>query len=338
MKLSIRNILSRLAAAAAVTICGCTLQSCNSIYDDLDPCPQGVRLRFVYTYNMEFANAFPSQVDCLTLLVYDEEGVLADSFTETSPSALADENWRLTLDLDPGVYRLRAWGGLADSDASFHFSSQPNAVGMNGLQVAMDADCMTSPEGTQLHPLFFGELEVEIPENSTDYTEATVEMMKDTNNIRILLQNLSGEPADGRDFIFTITDDNTLLSYDNRPVAGNQYTYYPWTSGQQSAGLLDNGKEAVLAFAELSTSRLMSASKATLLIQHRQDMRTVAEIPLVNFLLMLKSQEFSNMGSQEFLDRESRWNMVFFLDQSGDWVSTYIKINDWIVRINNAEL
>lgn len=337
MKLSIRNILSRLVAAAAVALCGGTLQSCHAIYDDLDPCPQGVRLRFVYTYNMEFANAFPSQVDCLTLLVYDDNGVFVDSFTETS-GVLADENWRMTIDLAPGKYRLQAWGGLADSNASFHFSSEPNSTPMQNLQVAMDADCMTSPSGTQLHPLFYGSLAVEIPTESTDYTEATVEMMKDTNNIRILLQNLSGEPADGDDFVFTITDDNTLLSYDNLPIAGNQYTYYPWTTGQESAGLLDNGKEALLAFAELSTSRLMASNNATLLIQRKEDMHTVAEIPLINFLLLLKSQEFASMGSQEFLDRESRWNMVFFLDRSGAWITTYIKINDWIVRINNAEL
>lgn len=35
------------------------LSSCHGIYNDLEPCSQGVRLRFVYDYNMEYANAFP---------------------------------------------------------------------------------------------------------------------------------------------------------------------------------------------------------------------------------------------------------------------------------------
>ena len=43
------------------------LSSCHGIYNDLEPCSQGVRLRFVYDYNMEYANAFHSQVDCLAL-------------------------------------------------------------------------------------------------------------------------------------------------------------------------------------------------------------------------------------------------------------------------------
>ena len=102
--------------------------------------------------------------------------------------------------------------------------------------------------------------------------------------------------------------------------------------------MLDNGDEALLAFAEFSTSRLMQSHDARLVISRRSDMKTIVDIPLINYLLMLKSQEFATMGSQEFLDRESRWNMVFFLDNTGSWIRTYIKINDWVVRINNAEL
>ncbi len=40
--------------------------SAASMMMDLDPCPDAaVNLRFVYEYNMEFANAFHNQVDCL---------------------------------------------------------------------------------------------------------------------------------------------------------------------------------------------------------------------------------------------------------------------------------
>ncbi|MDE5796243.1 MAG: FimB/Mfa2 family fimbrial subunit [Muribaculaceae bacterium] len=336
MKLSERNILLRLAVWLVAALCTGLTVSCHAIYDDLDPCPRGASLRFVYDYNMEFANAFPSQVDCLTLLVYDENGVFVDSFTETS-EVLANEDWRMILPLEPGKYRFVAWGGITDEKASFHFTQNPAAVAMQDMQVAMNADCMTSPVGTRLHSLFYGELMMEIPEESTDYIQDTVYMMKDTNNIRILLENLNGKPSDGADFIFTITDDNTLLSYDNKLVADNQYIYYPWTSGQVSAGTLDDGSEALLAFAELSTSRLVAGNNARLVIQRRDDLRTIVDIPLINFLLLLKSQEFAEMGRQEFLDRESRWNMVFFLDSSDCWINTYIKINDWIVRINNTE-
>ncbi len=47
--------------------------------------------------------------------------------------------------------------------------------------------------------------------------------------------------------------------------------------------------------------------------------------------------QYENMGAQEYLDREHRWNVILFLD-NGRWIDTRIIINDWIVRLNNAEL
>ena len=51
----------------------------------------------------------------------------------------------------------------------------------------------------------------------------------------------------------------------------------------------------------------------------------------------LYAQQFASMGDQEFLDREHRWNVILFLD-NGRWIDTRIVINDWIVRINHADL
>ena len=161
--------------------------------------------------------------------------------------------------------------------------------------------------------------------------------MKDTNNIRILLQNLNGEPLSGDDFTINITDDNTLFDYMNDIVPQENITYWPWTKGQQSAGVLDDGREAMLAYAELSTSRLVAGHDARLTVTSNDNGRTIIDIPLVNYLLLLKSQEFDKMGAQEFLDRESRWAITFFLQGDGTWMNAYIKVNDWIVRINNTE-
>ncbi len=333
-----RNILSALCSATVGIAAISGLASCSIINDDLDPCPQGVELRFVYDYNMEFANAFPSQVDCLTLLVYDAQGKLVDIKTETS-SVLADENYRMTLDLPAATYHFVAYGGMACTKPTFHFVDQP-AVGssLQQLAVSMDADCIDADPGVDLHPLFFGDLDLTIDPQALSYTPATLYMMKDTNNIRILLQNVNGSPVDPADFIFTITDNNTLLNWDNAVVpTPSGITYHPWATGQASAGTTTANQEALLAFAEFSTSRLMTGSQARLLIKKATTQEEVISIPLVNYLLLLKSLQFDKMGSQEFLDRESRWSMIFFL-QEGRWLDTSIVINDWTVRLNNAEL
>ena len=74
-----------------------SLSSCESIYEDLSPCPHGVSLRFIYDYNMEYANAFPKKVDCLTLLIYDGKGDYVGTRTVMGPE-LQDETYRMQLD------------------------------------------------------------------------------------------------------------------------------------------------------------------------------------------------------------------------------------------------
>ncbi len=339
MNLLSTNIYKSLmgAAIAAASVMGLT--GCGAINDDLPPCPEGVNLRFVFDYNMEFANAFPSQVDCLTLLVYDDKGNYITTRTETT-SVLADENWRMTLDLPAGqTYHFVAYGGMECSKSTFHFVTTPAAGStLAQLGVDMDANCVDANPGVDLHPLFFGDLDLTVPKGALDYTAGTVYMMRDTNTIRILLQNVDGSPCLASEFEFSITANNTSLAYNNAVIptaAGN--TYFPYATGEVTSGTTPDDKEAVLAYAEFSTSRLMDGSGARLIIKDREKSENVLSIPLVNYLLLLRSQQFSQMGRQEFLDREHRWNVILFLD-NGRWIDTRIVINDWIVRINTAEL
>ena len=312
------------------------VSSCGAVYDDEPYCNQGLSVRFVYDYNMEFANAFPSQVHCLTVFVYDAEGRYVRTVTETDPARLSDENWRMPIDLPEGTYSLLAYGGMACADASFSFTEEPSAGSpRTDMGVALKPECLTTPQN--LHPLFYGNLEVaSVGWNDTDYIEVTVKMMKDTNNFRILLQNADGTPVHSDDYIFAITDNNTLFDWQNNLLPAPEVTYDPWDFGDIDGGQTEEGTLSVLAYAEFATSRLVTGSAAKLTITRKSDGRTVLSIPLIRYLLMLKSQEFGYMGSQEFLDRESRWNMIFFLDSTtGGWITTSIVINDWVVRIND---
>ena len=335
MKRRRNNLLIRITAMAFMAMAAILNPSCDSlIYADLDPCPRGVRLRFVYDYNMEFANAFPSQVDCLTLLVYDGEGRYVKSFTQTTDELLSDENWRLVMPLDPGDYTFEAWGGMACTSSSFRFNADPQSQPLRSLEVMLDSGLLTSPRGNRLHPLFFGRLDITVPEESMDYVDGTVKMMKDTNNIRLTLNNLNGTPISGDEFVFSITDNNTLLDWDNNVVDQPDVTYSPWTWGQSVVGEYDGGAEATFAYAEISTSRLMADSKARLRIQRSSDMSTIVDIPLIKVLERLRSNDFDYLDTQEFLDRESRWEMMFFI-ADGIWLDVYIMINDYQVRVND---
>lgn len=331
MELLRRFLITITGALASVLI----LASCEPILDHPDPCPQGARLRFIYDYNREEANAFPSQVKCLTLLVYDSEGKYVTTVTETS-DVLSDENWRMDIDLKPGTYRFEAWGGMACADASFSFSEEPAACPEDMLEVYLKPSCITSPVGTNLHHLFYGSLTMTVPEESITLTEGTVKMMKDTNNIRILLCNIDGTPCDGNDFGFAITADNTRLAYNNAVIPTGTTEYLAWYKGSAQAGMLSDGTPYMFGVGELSTCRIMEKAPDKLIITDAKDGREVIEVPLPRILLLMKSLDdrFQKWGDQEFLDRVSDWELTFFLDR-GNWLDTEIKIEEWTVRIND---
>lgn len=335
--LNYKTIKNAVSGAIVLVASAAALSSCDNFNEDLEPCPQGVELRFVYDYNMEFANAFPSQVECLTVFVYNAEGKLIETHVEKT-DVLKDENWRMTLDLPAGDYSFVAYGGMACDKASFLHTDRPVAgshITQNGVQ--LKPGLLTTPEGNPLHPLFYGRLEnVIVSDEDTHRVAATVYMLKDTNNIRILLQNVDGTPVIGSDYIFTITGNNTVLNWKNDVVPQPESAvYHPWAQGDIHADSNQLAQGGIAAYAEFDTSRLTPGSSTTLSVIRAADGSNVLSIPLINYLLMLKSEHFANMGNQEYLDRESRWNMIFFIGPDTTWIQTSIIINGWTVRIND---
>ena len=283
---------------------------------------------------MEFANAFPKKVDCLTLYIYDEEGNHVGTRVVTGPE-LRDEGFRMTLDLEPGNYRFVAYGGMACGKSSFSMVRTPESgCKYSDVRAKMDVDCLTNPDRKKLHDMYWGQLTLATADL---YQEGVVEMMKNTNNIRIMLQQMNGDPVDDKDFDFEITDDNTLFACDNDLIPNGVETYTPWARGQASTGVMEGSKEVIEAYAEFSTSRLMLKNSPKLVIR-RKDGEEVVNIPLNNYLLLFRSEFHKDMDKQEFLDRRSEWSMLFFLDEDHTWLKTKIKINDWTVRINDAEI
>ena len=336
-----RNIISQFVSVVLGTMLATVaLSSCERIFEDLDPCPHGVSLRFVYDYNMEFANAFPKQVDCLTLYIYDDKDNYVDTKIVTGEE-LQDEDYRMTLDLEKGNYHFVAYGGLACDKSSFSLLQTPAADSKRtDLRTTMDADCLTVPERRNLHDMFWGQLTLATADL---YSEGTVKMMKNTNSIRIVLQHVDGTSVKADDFDFEIIDDNTLFNYDNDLLPNGDITYIPWAKGQAQTGVSIVGPDQVVprpvevAYAELSTSRLMTKNSPRLLVKRHEDAETVIDFPLNNYLLLMRSDRYSDMGDQEYLDRESRWTLYFFL-QAGIWLQTRIVVNDWVVRINDIEM
>lgn len=334
-----------LLALAALSM---TMTSCDSvIYEDEGDCTPYYYVRFVYDYNMQFADAFASQVGDVSLYVFDEQGTFVRQLSEKG-SALSTGNYRMSLPLEPGRYTLVAWGGLLDDLHSYEVPSlTPGSSKLADLTCAI-ASRQATAEGTmveEIDPLFHGMATVDLPDEYGEHV-VTVNMMKDTKNVRVVLQNTSGESLNAGDFTFTITDDNGYLAHDNSLLGDETLLYRPFTMSEGQAGV-DTGDGTIsqvnAVVAEFTVSRLYKdkATKPMLTIRKNkleagETNATVLSIPLIDYALLVKGYYNRDMSDQEYLDRQDEYNMVFFLDDDGNWLDAYIYINSWRVVLGDV--
>lgn len=350
---------------AATMSCG-LLCSCDSfIYDEEGDCDVTYRVKFVYDLNLKWADAFASEVTSVHLYAFDTDGILVWQNSEKG-SALAQPGYTMTMNLSPGKYSLLAWCGLDNDGARPETFAVPDAqVGVTRLE---DMKCRMRREQTaqgaysdeRLYALYHGLKEVELPDMSEtggDYT-CILPLTKDTNHIRIILQNLSGDPVDPNDFTFRIDEANGLMGYNNLLLSDEVIHYGAYHIGSGSAQLgnedypeLNPGGRAQwlnepdqpsrvitqvnVAIADLSIGRMMADRRAILTITNPKG-EIAARIPLIDYALMLKDGYERPMTDQEFLDREDEWNLTFFLGDDAKWLGVSIIINSWRVVINDV--
>lgn len=318
--------------------------SCNDglgTFDGEGDC--GVYISFKYDYNIKFANAFANEVNSIALYVFDEEDTLIDQLTTTDKEALSDDEFEMVLQLDPGEYRLLAWGGLMNEE-SFDLlaNAEIGKTKLQELQVRMHRDHNANGDAVvekDLLPLYHGSMEIVVDDIEGTYKH-TMSLMKDTNVVRILLNELSGHEADADDFIFEIEDSNGLYDWDNTLLDDEQITYKAWYKESVSTDTetMSRAQESVGgALAELTIGRIRADRSPILRIRSSETGEDIVRLPLAEYALMVKGQYNLGMSDQEYLDRVDEYNMTLFLNE-GEWVSTSIVIHSWRVVINNTVL
>jgi hypothetical protein len=210
---------------------------------------------------------------------------------------------------------------------------------MNRISTRTDGTAIVNED---LNPLWHGEVtQHSFTSRAAMVQELTIPLVKNTNNVRIVLQHLSGSPVEVDKFTFTITDENGWMDYDNSLIDDEQLTYYAWRTDDGIAELNADGSRAQtsigVAIAELTVGRLVLENNPILTITNDMGEK-VLSIPLIDYALLVKGHYNRNMDDQEYLDRQDEYNMTFFLDENNQWVNSFIYINSWKVVLHNADL
>lgn len=318
-------------------ICLAMVACDGSIYDYEGDCSITYRVKFRYDWNMKYADAFANEVESVTLYVLDENGNVVWQRTEAG-EALAADGYAMTVDVEPGTYDLLAWCGTTDK-GSFTISDSATREGLTCTMKREHDSVGSAFVRDDLDRLFHGYLEKQVFADTEGVYTITMPLKKDTNNIRVVLQHMSGEEIDASKFDFTITDTNGAMNWDNLLLDDEPIVYHAWHVDSGSADLEHDASSSratstlSAAIAELTVPRLMMDNKGTarLTVRNTDTGDTVLSIRLIDALLLFKGYYNRPMSDQEYLDRQDEYPLTFFIDEGYRWTDACIYINSWRV-------
>lgn len=298
------------------------LFSCTSIDETLPECRLYVRFR--YDYNMEFSDAFASQVNRVDVFVFDKDGTFVIKKSEQGETL--GGSYRMPLPLPAGEYRIAAWAGMSDD-----FEMPEPVAGKTTLEeltVRMKRE-ESLVHNKALNPLWYGGVQAVSFTGRQEQTE-TVSLIKDTNKFRFILQKSGpGEELDINDCLFEIRADNGYYDWNNDLLDDDMISYRPYYLEKV---------EDVGIVVEMNTMRLLEHKKVYLTLTRKSDGKELMRTDLIPYLLLTK-MEGHNIPAQEYLDRQSEYAIVFFYNpELLNFLSTKIVINGWTIWLKGEDL
>ncbi|GEM_PF-1348932 len=219
------NIVGLISISILVMI----LHGC--VADDLSDC--GISIQFSYKKNVEGIDKFSTDVQRITLFVFDSNGLYVGEFSDEG-DVLKSSNYRMNVGLKSGSYKLVAWGNLCDDYELPTFTKETN---IEDVRLSLRSQDNIVNE----HPthLFYGETDVEFDSETIGRKYVELDMMKNTNTIIVRTKELpiNSEYSDKRmrksetpEYECLITSKNKTYKFDNSIIGDDRLTYIPASS------------------------------------------------------------------------------------------------------------
>lgn len=318
------------------------LSSCDSlIYDDQGDCSVRYRVPFTFTMNLLDVDAFHKDVTDVTLYVFNEDGSLALTKTE-SGSALSTPDYAMDIELKPGKYSMLAWCNgqpYGEDVTSFIIGGdgKPSSITDLTATLPLQGAGQDAYSDKDIVPLYHGYISsIELPKE--DYGVVTlpaIDLTKDTKLVNVIIENLDGTEFETSDFSFRIKADNSELAWNNEVVGNKTFNYLPWNvTALSSIRSRSDEEEFPITgiMSETSIGRLMIDQSPTIVVTRNSDNTDIIKINLIQQLMKIRGSYKKLYPAQEFLDRLDFISMTFIVDSDLNWYTAGgININGWKV-------
>ena len=315
------------------------MASCESIREDLPRCE--LWLEFVFDYNMEYADAFNPQVKSVDVLVFDSDDKLLFTKSAKVAALVGGNRMSLTDELDFGSYKVLTVGSLSDRFRLSDNAGNKLVPGTTTLQqVIVSLKRETDVVNFEFQHLYFGEVvEVDHLPSNTNHKIYPVNLIRDTNRFNLALMGYEENKVDGTQYTFEIqAPENAVYSWENEPAGQGPVTYVPYYTGP---GEISD----VVMSARLNTMRLLNRSGWDYKFIIR-DANTEAEVWSYNLMTLLSiarpvsRYDGTELPFQEYLDRQSEWNLIFTVVEKngGGFLQIGIVVGNWIQAPRDGSL
>lgn len=292
---------------------------CVTIDDNTDDCFPTVRLRFEYTYNLADEDRFAQQVENIEIFAYLKKDSTFIGSKRYEKTAFSQGNSLALTWLPLQDCYLLAFGNKNDN--CYQHLDQSYLTGLRIRTICSDG------QGTVVsNPchLFYGMTEI----TAGDSGEKTVAMKKDTNDIIVVIHDLTPDrtrstgvralEVDVTAANGTIKHDNSLDTDDTRlmrhityPVEGVVLNRYSSTT---TVGRLMLGDNSCMTLKEKEGGRVLASENIT---------ERIAAV-------LAQDPDYSGMDPQEYFDRQDKYTFTYTLELVHNVeVFTLIRINDW---------
>lgn len=320
MKSIFQHIALRLAVFCAALLAVSAMNGCSTLKEDNSDCPQGLYLRFHYTYHMgDDGCRLRQQVDKLDLFIYKaDDGSLYQH--KTLPIGALDSDNGVQLMLPAGDYHMIAWG---------NYDEQAHLIGVHDtysqMQLRLKAQ---SGNFSFTGSLFHGDIDVTTLKNKR--VSGDVYMTKDTNAVHIVIADTEDEVIDASQFTITMTGTNGIYNYDNALAAEaldlplNYIPTYQYDADQ------------MWAQADFYVYRLFSDESDGVCLKIAANSHP--DTPLHNLCLSREILRcIPEINTDEDLDREDDYTLVYKVrNDGGAWTLVSISINGWEIISQNS--
>lgn len=308
------------------------LSGCEWVKSDLDGCPSGYWLELDYSYNLQDIDA-ASKLEDITVLAYDSLGNYVSTINSTKAERSLNDGLIELKDFKPGRYTFVVWAGLADDR---HFASYHSLgiLTMDSLKVGLKYPSQVQREN--FGDLYYGSASgVRLSGAPGTYR---VRMMKDTNKLVCLVRYTNSEPVTTERFTMEVTATDGTMDARNEPIGTETVTYLPYS--EEDVTITDEAEGTTVTAARygFQLMRLLAKDDSRLRLKRKATGGVAIDLPLTQYIAQV-SVLYNLYGHpltvQEYLDRQDFHTFVFYLSKENDDMLAMLRINNWIVRLDD---